>query len=95
MGGKATVSSELRREGKVVREKLLKILLVKDQKDLSVKEKERLSLFLLIKEHITTRITYCKDLGLREKLQANRKKESFSSSDILGPLPERTQNKSG
>ena len=44
VGGTAIVSSELKSEGKVEQQKLLEILLAKDQKDLLV-EDERLSHF--------------------------------------------------
>ena len=45
VGETAIVSSERKSEGKVERQKLLEILLDKDQKDLLVEEDERLSHF--------------------------------------------------
>ena len=43
VGETAKVSSEWKSEGKVERQKLLEILLAKDQKDVLVEEDERLS----------------------------------------------------
>ena len=45
VGETAVVSSERKSEGKVERQKLLEILLAKDQKDVLVEEDERLSHF--------------------------------------------------